>query len=163
MEVVHKALKLLIIMGLLVVPLASWTDPVQQAYKLVAEGQDALNQGKTSKAEMAFRTALGLFPGWYKPMLGMAVVVMQRGEAPEAAVKWAKKAVVLEPDRWEAHLILARVLEAADRAETAVLHYVKAFQLAGSHRDMVRDFACPMMVRLKKFSDARTIGCVFKN
>ena len=159
METVHKTLKLLVFLTVLLVSIANHADPVEQAYRLVSEGQDALNQGKTGKAERAFREALDLFPGWYKPMLGMAVVVMQRGGAHETAMKWAKRAVVLEPNRWDEQLTLARVLEAVHRPETALTHYIKAFHPACVHRDQVRDFACPLFTRLGKTNEAKRIKC----
>ena len=146
MEIAHKAL---IPVAVLFFALTAPADTVDQAYKLVSQGRQMLAAGRPIPAKKAFRQALGMFPGWYKPMLGLAAVELQAGGSTEKAWVWVDKALRLEPGRWAVQFVAGRVMEAAGHPRKALRHYLKAFDLAGVHRDQVRDFACGLVARWK--------------
>ena len=129
-------------------------DTVSDAMQAVSRGQQALTKGDTKQAEIDFRQALRLFPGWYRPMLGMAVVQLQAGKPVRTAIKWVNKALHLEPKRWDAQFVAGRVMEAAGRTKQAMQHYLKALALApAAHRTVIRDFACALAVRQPGLGD----------
>ena len=123
-------------------------DSVSDAMQAVSRGQQALIKGDTAQARADFRQALRLFPGWYRPMLGMAVVQLQAGKPVRTAIKWVNKALNLEPKRWDTQFVAGRVMEAAGRPKRAMQHYLEALGLApAAHRAVIRDFVCALAAR----------------
>lgn len=148
METYHKAI--IIFLFAIVTGPALSADPLGQAFSAVARGQQELIKGQSAQAEKAFTDALDLFPGWYRPMLGMAVVQLQMGRPVTKAIKWINKALSLEPNRWDTQLTAGRVMEAAGRPEQAMQHYLRAAYLSAAHRDVIRDYACSLAARIPK-------------
>jgi len=136
-------------------------DPVSQAFEEVGLGRQELIKGHPKPAEKHFIHALHLFPGWYRPALGMAVVRLQSGR-PKAALKWLNKALRSEPDRWDTQLTAGRVMEATGHPKQAMKYYLKALPFSTTHRDLIRDYACALGSRVpetQNIAGFRKLGC----
>lgn len=161
METHHKTIGI-IFFAMVLVAANSSADTLTQAFQAVAQGQQELAKGHPGKANGCFLRALHLFPGWYRPMLGLAVAALQAGKPKAEAIKWVNKALHIEPERWDTQLVAGRVMEAAGRPKASMQHYLHALPLSTAHRGVIRDFACALAARipaLKKIRGVRNLEC----
>lgn len=80
-------------------------------------------------AEMAFRTATSLQPGWAAPQQGMAESMIRRGFYAQA-IPPAEKATQLQPTMTEAWITLGRAYQGAGRNADATQAFAQAARLA---------------------------------
>jgi predicted O-linked N-acetylglucosamine transferase (SPINDLY family) len=93
-----------------------------------------VNMGDGMSARQVFAHLLKAFPNNYSGWLEVGHLCRQQGVPKQAVISY-QRAVQVAPERFEAHLGLARVLEDLDELETAAASYHHALSAAGAEKN----------------------------
>jgi tetratricopeptide (TPR) repeat protein len=99
-----------------------------EAAKLYTIGTRAMEGNDFKKARETFRALAYKKPSEEMPALKVAIAAYKAGDLDDA-IDWAKKAIVIAPKSAEAHLQLARLLEANQDWKAACVQYDVIYEL----------------------------------
>ena len=99
-----------------------------EAAKLYTIGTRAMEGNDFKKARETFRALAYKKPNEEMPALKVAIAAYKAGDLDDA-LDWAKKAIVIAPKSAEAHLQLARLLEANQDWKAACVQYDVIYEL----------------------------------
>ena len=99
-----------------------------QAECLIAEGNVLEDVGQWVEAEIRYRAALKLYPGFARVYLNLGNVQATQGQSKEAAVSY-REALRLESGYGAAHANLGKLYLAQKNYQNAAEHYAAAVQL----------------------------------